>query len=410
MARMRASGIRYLVATDVAARGIDIENLQYVFNYTFPEAPELYIHRTGRTGRAGKQGTAVSLIGPTEVGSFYYLKLLYKIKPEERALPSEVEIRSRREGERVMALRQALGEDAGAEWKGLARRLIGAVDAERLIATLLARSFAALEGMPSAPRQQEATVPVLVAPMISVPSGAAAPGGGDREPRGEREPSRGFRDRGERPSRERDPRRDSREGRRERPERTDRNDRPPRGDQGERTERAPRTEPATNGERSAGPPARFGSSQPRTDRPARPASGTPTPVVPAEREFWEVWSDEKAAERSAGAPPPSIGDGISTAAPGFAAAASDSDAASDSSQARLYLNLGRKDGAGEREIQELLSSHAGVDAVLGMDVMNTHTYINVAVDDADRICLALTGKELGARELLCERAKPRRSR
>jgi hypothetical protein len=51
-----------------------------------------------------------------------------------------------------------------------------------------------------------------------------------------------------------------------------------------------------------------------------------------------------------------------------------------------------------------------VDAVLGMDVMNTHTYINVAVDDADRICLALTGKELGARELLCERAKPRRSR
>jgi hypothetical protein len=134
-------------------------------------------------------------------------------------------------------------------------------------------------------------------------------------------------------------------------------------------------------------------------------------VVPAEREFWEVWSDEKAAERSAGAPlpPPSIGDGIPTAVPGFAVA-SGSEAGTDSSQARLYLNLGRKDGAGEREIQELLSSHAGVDTVLSMDVMNTHTYINVAVDDADRICLALTGKELGARELLCERAKPRRSR
>ena len=54
MARMRAGGIKFLVATDVAARGIDIENLSYVFNYTFPEAPEIYIHRTGRTGRAGK--------------------------------------------------------------------------------------------------------------------------------------------------------------------------------------------------------------------------------------------------------------------------------------------------------------------------------------------------------------------
>ncbi|HEY5317672.1 MAG TPA: DEAD/DEAH box helicase, partial [Solirubrobacteraceae bacterium] len=100
LGRMRAGNIKFLVATDVAARGIDIEKLSHVFNYTFPEAPEIYIHRTGRTGRAGRQGTAVSLIGPTEVGSFYYLKLLYKIKPEERALPSEAEIRSHREGER----------------------------------------------------------------------------------------------------------------------------------------------------------------------------------------------------------------------------------------------------------------------------------------------------------------------
>ena len=88
LGRMRQGGIKFLVATDVAARGIDIENLSHVFNYTFPEAPEIYIHRTGRTGRAGRKGTASSLIGPTEVWSFYYLELLYKIKPEERSLPS----------------------------------------------------------------------------------------------------------------------------------------------------------------------------------------------------------------------------------------------------------------------------------------------------------------------------------
>ncbi|HXI59300.1 MAG TPA: DEAD/DEAH box helicase, partial [Polyangia bacterium] len=275
MARMRANGIRFLVATDVAARGIDIENLQYVFNYTFPEAPELYIHRTGRTGRAGKQGTAVSLIGPTEVGSFYYLKLLYKIKPEERALPSEVEIRSRREGERVAALRQALGEDAGAEWKSLGRRLMGAVDGERLIAALLARSFAALDGMPAAPRPvplAAVPTPALFAtptPAAGTPSGREgerdAPRDRDREPRG-------FRDRGgERPSRDRDGRRDARDGRRDRP---DRPERPARTDR-PGPERADRSAPGPR-------PGGECGFRPEGSAPGR------SPAAPAEREFWEV--------------------------------------------------------------------------------------------------------------------------
>src|SRR5438552_5700042 len=123
MARMRAKEIRYMVATDVAARGVDIEGLSVVVNYTFPEAPEVYIHRTGRTGRAGKHGVAISLIGPAEVGSFYYIKLLYKIKPEERSLPSEAEIRSKREGERIIHLRAMFTDEPGAPMRALARRL-----------------------------------------------------------------------------------------------------------------------------------------------------------------------------------------------------------------------------------------------------------------------------------------------
>ena len=173
LGRMRAGGIKFLVATDVAARGIDIESLSHVFNYTFPESPEVYVHRTGRTGRAGKNGTAVSLIGPTEVGSFYYLKLLYKIRPEERALPSETEIRSRREGERVAVLRAALAADPGSEWKGLARRLANAVDGERLIAALLAKSFKDVENMP--------VVPVPPAPAVTVARPAARAESFDRD-------------------------------------------------------------------------------------------------------------------------------------------------------------------------------------------------------------------------------------
>ena len=87
MGRMKAKNLHYLVATDVAARGIDISDLSHVINFTFPESAEVYVHRTGRTGRAGKKGTALSLIGPRELGSFYFLKVMYKIQPEERDLP-----------------------------------------------------------------------------------------------------------------------------------------------------------------------------------------------------------------------------------------------------------------------------------------------------------------------------------
>ena len=89
MGRMKAHNLRFLVATDVAARGIDISNLSHVINYSFPESPEVYVHRTGRTGRAGKRGVALSLVGPRDLGPFWFLKLTYKLKPEERDLPPE---------------------------------------------------------------------------------------------------------------------------------------------------------------------------------------------------------------------------------------------------------------------------------------------------------------------------------
>ena len=58
----KAGNIRCLVATDIAARGLDIEELSHVFNYNLPEVPETYVHRIGRTGRAKRQGVAVSFV------------------------------------------------------------------------------------------------------------------------------------------------------------------------------------------------------------------------------------------------------------------------------------------------------------------------------------------------------------
>jgi ATP-dependent RNA helicase DeaD len=375
LGRMRAGGIKFLVATDVAARGIDIEALSHVFNYTFPESPEVYVHRTGRTGRAGKSGTAISLIGPTEVGSFYYLKLLYKIRPEERALPSETEIRSRREGERVEILRGALAGEPGNEWRGLARRLTNAVDGERLIAALLARGFADVEHMPKAPA---APAPVVTAPARAEDAGER-PRDRDRDRDRPRDRDRGPRDR----DRPRFDGRGPRGGDRDRPRRPERD--------------------------------RRGPAPLRNDAP------------PAEKEFWEVWSEEKTRTEGDPVPPtenttvdaaettserpPAIEDRPARppreGRPPRERPSSGGDEVPPG-QTRLYLNLGRKDGASERDVGDLLTAHAELTAAPVLDIMNTHTYINVPSEDAARVCAALTGKELGGRALVCEPAKPRR--
>src|SRR4029077_20222528 len=131
MGRMKAKDLHYLVATDIAARGIDISDLSHVINYTFPESAAVYVPRTGRTGRAGKSGVAVSLISPRELGNFYMLKLTYKIRPEERTLPSEMEVKASHEAARVEELRSRLGDrQAAEEWKAVAKRLWSAEDGE----------------------------------------------------------------------------------------------------------------------------------------------------------------------------------------------------------------------------------------------------------------------------------------
>ena len=66
MGRLRGGILDLLVATDVAARGLDIEQLTHVVNYDVPSAPELYVHRIGRVGRAGREGIAITLVEPRE--------------------------------------------------------------------------------------------------------------------------------------------------------------------------------------------------------------------------------------------------------------------------------------------------------------------------------------------------------
>ena len=79
--------IKMLIATDVAARGIDIENLKYVVNYSLPQNPESYVHRIGRTARAGNEGIAITFVTPSEFRRFLFIKSAAKAEIEEAKIP-----------------------------------------------------------------------------------------------------------------------------------------------------------------------------------------------------------------------------------------------------------------------------------------------------------------------------------
>ncbi|MAV93660.1 MAG: DEAD/DEAH box helicase, partial [Candidatus Marinimicrobia bacterium] len=92
MNQFRSKGINILVATDVASRGIDVNNLSHIINYNLPDDPEVYVHRSGRTGRAGKNGLSIVFISSKEYKRLDEIKRLSKISFEKKDIPDEKEI------------------------------------------------------------------------------------------------------------------------------------------------------------------------------------------------------------------------------------------------------------------------------------------------------------------------------
>jgi ATP-dependent RNA helicase DeaD len=90
--KVRAGKLRFLVATDVASRGIDIPALSHAILYEPPEDAEDYIHRAGRTGRAGAAGTAISLVNQLEARKLRTIASRYKINMQERPLPGDEDV------------------------------------------------------------------------------------------------------------------------------------------------------------------------------------------------------------------------------------------------------------------------------------------------------------------------------
>jgi ATP-dependent RNA helicase DeaD len=95
MDRIRKGDLRYMVATDVAARGIDISDLSHVFMYDVPQDPEYYIHRSGRTARAGKTGTAIVVTTATEKNNLLRITKKYGVDSQQHEVPSQEDVEVR---------------------------------------------------------------------------------------------------------------------------------------------------------------------------------------------------------------------------------------------------------------------------------------------------------------------------
>ncbi len=188
MRRVRQQRLRFLVATDVAARGIDITHLSHVILFDLPQDFESYIHRSGRTGRAGAGGIAISLVTASQEAELQRIARHYKINMEVRQLPDEEALRQL-VAERLTVLLEDKRRDLGGvererieRFMPLAKSLTESEDELNLIAMLLEESYRASIHAP--PEQPEEEAP------------REKPAAKER-----REPRKGGRGRGPRPRR-----------------------------------------------------------------------------------------------------------------------------------------------------------------------------------------------------------------
>jgi len=136
--KFKQKNINILVATDVAARGIDVNNLTHVINYSLPQDPESYIHRIGRTGRAGNQGTAITFVTPREYSKLSFIQKVAKADIKKEKLPKVAEILKYKEEAFVEAVNQNMELQNFESYMPLAKKLLeNNENIEEMLAALL---------------------------------------------------------------------------------------------------------------------------------------------------------------------------------------------------------------------------------------------------------------------------------
>ncbi|MCC7242140.1 MAG: DbpA RNA binding domain-containing protein, partial [Acidobacteria bacterium] len=145
MQLFRTGKAEVLVATDVAARGLDIEHVSHVVNYDIPTAPEVYVHRIGRTGRIGRDGVAITLVDPREQRTLRYIETVTKQKIEIVALPTLAALKARRLDQTRAALTTRLAAGDLEDMRALIQTLTEEFDTIDIAAAALSMYQAASE-------------------------------------------------------------------------------------------------------------------------------------------------------------------------------------------------------------------------------------------------------------------------
>ena len=137
MRRFKNNQVEVLVATDVAARGLDIENISHVINYDLPQDVEFYVHRIGRTGRAGKAGVAVSLISPRDYAQLRLIERLTGTRVRREQLPDPADLAERQKEGLKEKIRQVIEEGKLGYYRAMIDPLLDDYDPVEIAAAAL---------------------------------------------------------------------------------------------------------------------------------------------------------------------------------------------------------------------------------------------------------------------------------
>ncbi len=389
MQKFRKSGLEFLVATDVAARGIDVDDVQVVFNYDLPYDVEDYVHRIGRTGRAGRSGRAISFIAGRELFQIQHIERYTKMRIQRGRVPTEGEVEQAKANVFLAKLRATL---SSGEYR----------KQDHLVESLLEEGFTSTD---------------IVSALIHHLQG----GIDDPAPKVEREEPRGGYDRGG----GRDDRRGFREergGYREERPRYGQQDRAGYGDRYEsRPARAPMERPVAPRPLTPRPePAPRSTAAPKPVVPQPPASPVPAqaPVVSKPVEPKAAPAPEKPATPAAPKPfvPPGapqkvkpmtripekrelIEDPVPVRSPKASRKTPDF-------QKRLYMNIGEAMGVTQADVVQAIQGETGLPAkVIGVvDIREKHLFVDVSAEHANSILAKLKRTQIKGHKVKAKEA------
>ncbi len=141
LSRFRNKQVRWVIATDIAARGLDVDQLSHVINYDLPDSVETYVHRIGRTGRAGNEGTAISVVQPFERRKQQQIERHVRQNWKINSIPTRAQIESRQLERLQVQVKEALSGERLASFLPIVRELSEEYDAHAIAAAALQMAY-----------------------------------------------------------------------------------------------------------------------------------------------------------------------------------------------------------------------------------------------------------------------------